>query len=42
MCAFGAFLAHAYPALREPLAAAVGLATVLGMVTTLITALCRR
>ncbi|MFD0622259.1 hypothetical protein ACFQ2K_04905 [Streptomyces sanglieri] len=41
-CAFGAFLAYAYPALREPLGVAAGIATVLGTVTALIVSMCRR
>ncbi|MFE3905194.1 hypothetical protein ACFXPY_34125 [Streptomyces sp. NPDC059153] len=41
-CAFGAFLAYAYPALWEPLGVAAGIATVLGMVTALIVSMCRR
>ncbi|MFH8520621.1 hypothetical protein ACH4CE_37390 [Streptomyces gelaticus] len=41
-CAFGAFIAYACPALREPLGVAAGIATVLGMVTALIVSMCRR
>ncbi|MFC9759083.1 hypothetical protein [Streptomyces sp. NPDC056921] len=41
-CAFVAFLAYVYPALWEPLGVAAGIATVLGMVTTLIVSMCRR
>lgn len=41
-CAFGAFLAYAYPALREPLGVAVSIAGVLGMLTALIVSIWRR
>ncbi|MFB7957131.1 hypothetical protein [Streptomyces sp. NPDC056045] len=41
-CAFGAFLAYAYPALREPLSVAAGIATVLCMVAALIISMCHR
>ncbi|MFD4764247.1 hypothetical protein ACFWOJ_37165 [Streptomyces sp. NPDC058439] len=41
-CGFGAFLAYAYPALREPLGVALGIATVLGMLAALTVSLCRR
>lgn len=41
-CGFGAFLVYAYPAVREPLGTAIGIATVLGMVTALIISLRRR
>ncbi|MFB6878034.1 hypothetical protein [Streptomyces sp. NPDC056323] len=41
-CEFVAFPAYAYPALREPLGVAAGIATALGMVTALIVSMCRR
>ncbi|MFJ2923103.1 hypothetical protein [Streptomyces sp. NPDC087307] len=41
-CGFAGFLVYAYPALREPLGAALGVLTALGMLTALIVSLCRR
>ncbi|WP_406016359.1 hypothetical protein OG520_39370 [Streptomyces sp. NBC_00984] len=41
-CGFTGFLVYAYPALREPLSAAAGIAGFLGVVAALIVSMCRR
>ncbi|MFF7328390.1 hypothetical protein OG795_33830 (plasmid) [[Kitasatospora] papulosa] len=41
-CAFGAFLIHAYPVLKEPLSMAVGIATLAGLVVSTVVLLHRR
>ncbi|MEV5864349.1 hypothetical protein AB0L83_32095 [Streptomyces sp. NPDC052071] len=41
-CAFGAFLVHAYPALKEPIGMALGIATFAGLVVSTTMLLNRR
>ncbi|MFE9912911.1 hypothetical protein [Streptomyces clavifer] len=41
-CAFGAFLIHAYPVLKEPLSMAMGIATLAGLVVSTVVLLHRR
>ncbi|SCF87761.1 hypothetical protein [Streptomyces sp. Ncost-T10-10d] len=40
-CAFGAFLVHAYPVLKEPLTVALGIATLAGLVVATVVSLNR-
>ncbi|MGW3660841.1 hypothetical protein ACWD6R_36635 [Streptomyces sp. NPDC005151] len=41
-CAFGAFLVHAYPALKEPLTMALSIATLAGLLVATVVLLHRR
>lgn len=41
-CAFGAFLVHAYPVLKEPLTMALSIATLAGLLVTTVVLLHRR
>lgn len=41
-CAFGAFLVHAYPVLKEPLTMALSIATLAGLLVTTVALLHRR
>ncbi|MER5556185.1 hypothetical protein ABT001_31715 [Streptomyces sp. NPDC002793] len=41
-CAFGAFLVHAYPVLKEPVGTALGIATFAGLVVSTTVLLIRR
>ncbi|WP_432106212.1 hypothetical protein [Streptomyces sp. bgisy091] len=41
-CAFGAFLVHAYPVLKEPVGTALGIATFAGLVVSTTMLLIRR
>ncbi|MET7499527.1 hypothetical protein ACIPPM_24295 [Streptomyces sp. NPDC090119] len=41
-CAFGAFLVHAYPVLKEPLTVALSIATLAGLIVTTVVSLNRR